>query len=175
MLIARILVGGLLLVFGRKLFWLFVAASGFAAGLFVATRVFDIHPEWAVLLIGLVLGVVGAIAAVFIQRVAIGVAGFLTGALIAVNLAGAVGMERGVWFWAAVAVGGVVGAILVAVIFDWALIVLSSLYGASIALEGLRLTNSVAWVGLLVLFIIGIMVQVAMMRTEKRATTEKSR
>ena len=80
MLFANFLVGGLLLGLGRKLFWFFVAASGFVAGLYIADRVLSIRPEWLVLVIGLVLGVIGAIAAVFIQKIAIGVAGFLAGA-----------------------------------------------------------------------------------------------
>ena len=56
----RILAGGLLLVLGRKLFWLYVALLGFAAGLTVASQLFHIQQEWLQLVIGIAFGIVGA-------------------------------------------------------------------------------------------------------------------
>jgi len=151
MAFANIVVGTLLLVLGRKLFWLFVGASGFVAGLLMATRLLNVEPEWAALLVGLAVGVVGAFAAVVIQQIAIGVAGFLAGAFVAATLAGAFGFERGIGFWAALVISGVAGAILVAITFDWALIFLSSLAGGSAIMEGLGVPNPYAWIGVFTL------------------------
>lgn len=162
----NLLVGGLLLVLGRKLFWLFVAASGFVAGVYVAARVLEVRPEWLVLVIGLVLGVVGAVAAILIQRIAIGLAGFLAGAYVALVAAAAFGLDKGLGFWVAVVVGGVIGAVLVAVVFDWALILLSSLVGASTIMEAVHLQNPYAWIGVLVLLVIGVLVQAGIKRGE---------
>lgn len=167
----NILVGGLLLVLGRKLFWFFVAASGFVAGIYVASRVLSIHPEWLVLVIGLVLGVIGAVAAIFIQRVAVGIAGAIAGAYVALVVAAAFGFDKGLGFWIAVAIGGIIGASLVAVIFDWALILLSSLVGASIIMEALNLQNPYAWLGLLILCVVGVLVQ-AGIKTREGKTAE---
>lgn len=165
-----ILVGGLLLVLGRKLFWLFVAASGFVAGIYVATRVLDVKPEWLVVAIGLGLGVIGAIAAILIQRIAIGIAGFLAGAYVGLILAAALGFDKGLGFWIAVIVGGLIGATLVAVVFDWALILLSSFVGASTIMEAIQsqahAPNPYAWLGLLVLLVIGVIVQAGIKRRE---------
>jgi hypothetical protein len=86
MLIGRILAGALLLVLGRKLFWLFVAVVGFATGLMLATRFFQTQPEWLQLLIGIGFGLVGALLAYFFQEIAIAVAGFLAGGYIALSL-----------------------------------------------------------------------------------------
>jgi Domain of unknown function (DUF4203) len=168
MAIADIIVGGLLLVLGRKLFWLFVAASGFVAGIYIATRVLAIRPEWLVVAIGLGLGVIGAVAAIVIQRIAIGVAGFVAGAYLGVMVVAAVGLDRSLLLWVAVIVGGIAGAVLVAVVFDWALILLSSLVGASAVMEGLKLANPYAWIGLLVLCVIGVLVQAGIKRGEKK-------
>jgi ammonia channel protein AmtB len=173
MALANIAVGALLLVLGRKLFWLFVAASGFVAGLLAATRLLNVEPEWAALLIGLAVGVVGAFAAVVIQRIAIGVAGFLAGAFVAATLAGAVGFERGAGFWTALVVGGVTGAILVAVTFDWALIFLSSLAGGSAIMEGLGAPLPYAWIGVLMLCIVGVLIQTAIKQNERGRPPEK--
>ena len=175
MFIARILAGGLLLILGRKLFWLFVAATGFAAGLAIATRIFDVRPEWLALVIALAVGVAGAILAIVIQRIAIVVAGFLIGAVIAVSLAGAVGIERGLWFWIALAAGGIIGVILMTATFDWALIGLSSLAGASLVVEGLRVAPALAWPALLILFVVGILIQAGIMRAEKQPASQRDR
>jgi hypothetical protein len=76
MLVARSIVGAALLVFGRKLFWLFVAGIGFIAGLNVATSYLKGSPQWLILLLALVAGLIGALLAVFAQSIAIGIAGF---------------------------------------------------------------------------------------------------
>jgi hypothetical protein len=164
------------LFLGRKLFWLFVAAIGFAAGMVVATRLFDVRPEWIAIVIGLVLGVLGALLAFVVQRVAIGVAGFLAGALIATSLVGALGFEQQLWFWAAALVGGLIGALLLAAVFDWALIGLSSLAGASVIIDALHPERAIAWLGLFILVGIGSAAQISMMRREKQHnSTEESR
>jgi len=74
-----------------------------------------------------------------------------------------------------VIVGGIAGAILVAVVFDWALILLSSLVGASAIMEGLKLANPYAWIGLLVLCVIGVLVQAGIKRRETTGKDEPRR
>ena len=65
-----------LLFLGRKLFWLFVAAVGFVVGMEAATTLYPHQPDWS-LIVGLILGLIGAVAAIFVQKAAIGIAGFL--------------------------------------------------------------------------------------------------
>src|SRR5574337_506763 len=173
--LVSIAVGGLLLILGRKLFWLFVAAIGFVVGMVVSTRLFDVRPEWIALVVGLILGVLGALLALVVQRVAIGVAGFLAGALIATSLVGTLGVERGLWFWGAAIVGGLIGALLMAALFDWALIGFSALAGASVIIDVFHPERAIAWLGLMILFAIGSAVQISMMRREKQKSTEGTR
>ena len=80
MYIIEALVGVGLLAFGRKLFWLFVAGVGFAAGLALTAALFKTSPAWEVLLIAFGAGLAGALLAVFLQRIAMGVGGFIGGA-----------------------------------------------------------------------------------------------
>ncbi len=168
MLVADMVVGALLLAFGRKLFWFFVAAIGFAFGLYIAGRIFDIRPEWLVWVIGIVLGIIGAVAAIVIERIAIGTAGFLAGAYIAASIATAFGLQRADVLTLIGIVGGVIGAILIALILDWALIFLSSLMGASLVIDGLHWATPMAWIGVLVLCVIGILIQTSLKRAEKQ-------
>ena len=76
-MIARLtlLLGALLLV-GRKLFWLFVGTIGFVIGIQVATRFFH-GSELITIVAGLVLGIIFAVLAIFLESIAI--AGFLGG------------------------------------------------------------------------------------------------
>ncbi len=163
--ILRVIIGGLLLALGRKLFWLFVAASGFAAGLVVASQLLHLKPEWVSLLVGLGAGLVGALLAVFVQRLAIGVAGFLAGAYIAVSLATLLGVT-GTAAWIILVIGGILGAVLIASVFEWALIGLSSLAGAALVAEGLQLHAGSAFLVGAVLFVIGVIIQAAIKRQE---------
>lgn len=171
----NIVIGALVLFLGRKLFWLFVAVIGFAAGLAIAARLFDVRPEWIALVLGIVLGVVGIVLAIVLQRLAIGVAGFLAGAFIATSLAGALGVERGGLLWLAAVAAGILGALLLSTLFDWALIGLSSLAGATLVIEALHPAPAIAWVGLAGLFVVGAAVQVSMMYREKHKSTEAAR
>ena len=164
--VVRVVIGGLLLVLGRKLFWLFVAASGFAAGLAVATQLLHLQPEWVALLVGLAGGVLGALVAVFLQRLAVGVAGFLAGAYIAVSLATTLGVTGTAVVWIVLIIGGILGAALIVGVFEWALIGLSSLAGAALIVEGLLLKPGTALLAGAVLFIVGVIIQSAIRHQE---------
>jgi len=163
MLVGRILAGGILLVLGRKLFWLFVAIVGFATGLTVAARFFQDQPEWLQLVVGIAFGLVGALLAYFFQEIAIAVAGFLAGGYIALSLAASVAGRTAptgdTFTWILFFVGGIIGTILAFMVFDWALIVLSSFTGALLIIEGLKLANPLGWLVGLGLFIVGLVVQ----------------
>ena len=76
-----ILAGALLLLFGRRLFWLFVGCVGFIVGFDFASNLFQGQPQWLLLAIAIGVGLLGAIASVFIQRLVVGIAGFLPAAI----------------------------------------------------------------------------------------------
>ncbi len=151
----NILVGVALLLFGRRLFWLFVAGAGFVAGLALASQWFGGKPDVLEFVLALLVGLFGALLSIFMQRLLISVAGFLAGGYILGVLAFAVNQAS--LNWVAFLVGGVIGAILVSVLFDWALIVLSALTGATVIIENVPLsqsTSALLFVGLLVLGLI---------------------
>ncbi len=179
MFAGRILAGGLLLVLGRKLFWLFVAILGFAAGLTVAARLFHVQPEWLQLVIAIAVGILGALLAYFLEKIAIAVSGFLGGAYIAtslaISLAGNMEPKGDVLSWVFFIVGGIVGAVLAVMLFDWALIILSSLAGALLVMEGLKLTGPVGWLIALGLFIVGIVIQSRINKPPRRTNTIPTR
>jgi hypothetical protein len=153
----RIFAGVLLLFGGRRLFWLFVGLLGFFVGFTIAERFFSPQPAWLLLLIGVGCGLIGILLAVFLQRIAIAIAGFLAGATFAGTLAESAGWHIGPVFL--YVVGGVLGAILLSVVFDWALIILTSITGASFVVQSLPMETSFKTVAFAVLLIAGIFVQ----------------
>jgi hypothetical protein len=126
-----LLVGLAVLLVGRRLFWLFVGAAGFAIGLHVAPAAFANSPEWLVLVAALVLGIVGAILAIVFQWLAVGLGGFVAGVHGGLAAATALGLERP-WMWAIAIAAGIVVAALVLWLWDPVLILVSALLGAAL-------------------------------------------
>ncbi len=171
--VVNVVGGALLLTLGRKIFWLFVAASGFYAGLELASRYLNIRPEWVAFLIALTVGLLGALLAYFFQRLVIGAAGFLAGVLIASGLVSLLGTQVKGWDWLFILIGGIIGVVLMVVLFEWALIILSSLAGAILVVEGFKLTGLVALIVGVFLLAMGLVFQAGLNRqdsSKKRAT-----
>jgi uncharacterized membrane protein YjjB (DUF3815 family) len=167
MALTWIVIGAVLLSFGRRLFWLFVGAAGFGTGLLLATLLLHGLQEWAILLAALAGGVVGIFIALITQRMAVGAAGFVSGGYILVSLVNRWNWHLDRWDWVLFLVGGIVGAVPVLLLFDWALIVLSSPTGANLIVGAAHLSVQLSVILFCVLVLIGFAVQAAMLRRRK--------
>src|SRR5205814_4758187 len=128
--ILSILIGAVVLFFGRKLFWLCVAAVGFAAGVEFAPHLMHEPTPVLQLSIAILFGFIGALLALFLQKIAIAIAGFLAGGKLAMAMVVAFLAEGARYPGITFIVGGIIGAILLLALFDWALIVMSAVVGA---------------------------------------------
>jgi hypothetical protein len=160
----RIVTGLLLLIFGRQLFWLFVAALGFVLGIDFATQYIPESSGLMVLLVAVMAGILGAVFAYFFYRVAIAAAGFVAGGRIGIALLAALSPASSQAMWLAFIVAGVLGAVLLLLVFDWGLIVISSLLGASVIAQQLTGRPGTSGILFVVLLIAGIVIQAEMMR-----------
>src|SRR5207247_10786040 len=61
-------IGAVVLLFGRKLFWLCVAAIGFAAGVTLASHIVSEPTALLQLTFAILLGFIGALLALFLQK-----------------------------------------------------------------------------------------------------------
>lgn len=161
--IINILLGIVVLLTGRKLFWLFIAALGFLVGASLGPRFIEADPAWLIWLFSLGLGVVGALLAVFLQRFAISLAGFVGGWYLTMTV-----MTMYEWHlaspntdWVVYLIGGLILSGIVSALADLALIVLSSIVGALAIMQGLALNFAplVTTLILLVLVFVGFSVQ----------------
>jgi hypothetical protein len=171
LLIGRVVVGVLLLVLGRRLYWLFVAGIGFLSGLKLAPRLMPDQSETVIVIAALALALAGALLAVVATRVVIGIIGFAAAGGIAALLLGNLGIEGGGVALGVCLVAGLIGAMLFLVLFDWTLIVLSSLAGASlIVMSAERLLDLSAIAGtvlVLVLAAAGALIQAGLWRRKR--------
>ena len=120
------------------------------------------------ILAGLALGIIFALLAIFLEFIAIGIAGFLGGGYVLLSIAGMLGFDRGVLTWVVFTIGGILGVILVAFLFNWALITISSLAGASLIVAAFGLTAATAGLVYFGLVIAGVLIQGSSLRNEGR-------
>jgi hypothetical protein len=153
------ILGILLLFFGRRLFWLFVGVAGFIAGLTLIPQLISGQSELTILLIAIIAGIIGAFLAIMFEGLAILIAGFLAGGYLMTTLLVSIGSSVSPEPSVIYIIGGIIGLILVAVFFDWAVIILSVLLGAEILMPYLHITGSVYWLVFLVLVLVGLAVQ----------------
>jgi hypothetical protein len=163
--ISSIILGVILLVFGRKLFWLFVSIVGFLFGMGFAGLIFPDHPAWIQLLFALGTGFLGAFLAILLQRVAFALAGFYGGFYLALILSHSFGVGgNNIALFTAF---GVIGAVSATLIMDWAIIVLSCLVGAGAVVEASGLGQEMRVVVFLLLVITGAFVQIRLLPHSK--------
>jgi len=155
--------GLIVLTLGRKLFWLFIGAVGFIAGLYIAKHTFYVEPGWVMLLIGLAFGIAGAILAVYLQRIAVILSGFFAGGYLLLSLVYSMKWHMVLLPWLFFLIGGILGAVAAAAFFDWALIILSSLTGATMIVNALPLKPFASILALSVLIFVGFSIQAVLM------------
>ena len=174
MAIVNLLLGVVLLLLGRRLFWLFVGVAGFLVGMEIAER-FVTGPQGMKLLIAIAAGILCAVIAIFLQKAAIAIAGFVIGGYITVELLRASALFpnalagiQGTAISVPYIIGGIIGAVFLFILFDWGLIVLSSLSGASLIVHSITFKSHALPLLFAVLVAIGILVQ-ARMKHRSRA------
>ncbi|MBD3264862.1 MAG: hypothetical protein GF375_07145 [Candidatus Omnitrophica bacterium] len=121
--------GILLILGGRKIFWLFVGVFGFLSGFELASYLFSHSSIWLAFSVSLAAGAIGVFLAIFFQKIAVVTGGFLGGGYLSLMAS-----QQFMHFHQAPLLifflGGLIGALLILSVFDWALIIISSLAGS---------------------------------------------
>lgn len=165
----NILIGLILLFAGRRFFWLFVACVGFASGYHYAQQIWAIHSPILVLVLAIAVGAVGAIIAILFQKAAIVIAGFAAGGYIGLILFDQFAGLPSQMVWLPYIIGGVIGAIVLFFVFDWALIVLSTMTGATLIVQMVTFNPWFEITIFLTLVIAGMAIQAKSMLGERLA------
>lgn len=161
--------GALLLLAGRRLFWLFVGLVGFFAGLRLASAFLPPDPEWLQWTVAALFGIGGMFLALVIQKLAVVLAGFFVGGFFAADLLGVDFTPFEAGDALIFVVGGVLAALLAVVLFQAALILLSSLAGAGLIVDALSLEPDIGRLLLIGLAVVGIAVQAGLTGRSSRS------
>ena len=165
----HILIALVLLFAGRRLFWLFVACVGFASGYHYAQQIWGIHSPIFVLILSLAVGALGAIIVIFFQKTAIVIAGFAAGGYIGLSLFDQMAGLPAQMVWLPYIIGGILGAIFLFFVFDWALIFLSTLTGATLVVQIVAFNPGIEIALFIALVVAGVVFQAKILTGERRA------
>lgn len=153
-----IVLGVVLLVRGRKLYWLALGGVGFFLGLWLASHFLDLQTGGLGLGIGFLVGVLGAYLTTAAQRFAVALGGFAIGGALAyratVWLAPSLDLQPGPWWLLVALLGAMVGSFFAAMLFEASLVALTALLGALlIARASLLGPPHESWLFLILLFV----------------------
>ena len=166
MFIVAAFIGLLMLVMGRQLYWLFVGGIGFIFGILLATQYYGSQSDWVMLFIALLAGVAGALFAYSLEKFAIAAAGLLIGGYLTYLLLLTLGFDNDLIFKILIGVGGIIGILLVLFSVDWALIILSSLSGATLIVQSLGYNQTVSLILFISMSVLGLIIQTVRWRQE---------
>lgn len=168
----NVILGIIVLTMGKKLYWLLVAVVGFVIGMALATQYVQLDPPWLIYIVAIGAGIIGAVLGIFVQRFAIALVGFIVSGYGALYLIGLLGIKAEPFNWMAFIIGGIVGLLLVASVFDWALYILSAWAGATLVTrsltEGVGLNETLGVVLFFVLFVAGMIIQAGVYREKPK-------
>jgi len=159
MIFFRLILGIFMLTAGSRLFWLFLGAVGFISSFELAEKVMQSQPSDIIIIVALLAGLVGALLAVFLQKIAILAGGFLAGGYLSLRLMGEFGMRSNPYYWLLLILGCIIGAVLMRALFKWTLIILSSGMGAILILQVFPVSRQTTRLPFVILLILGIAIQ----------------
>ena len=165
MYIVKAIFGIALLFLGRQLYWLVVGSVGFILGLQFAPLIVS-GPYWLTLLIALGAGIIGAFLVITIQKITLGLIGFLAGGYILLSLSNLVHLNIGQYTWLPFLIGGLLGIFLQIALYEWTLIFLSSSLGIIYIIDAFNLSNPGGYLLATGLFVIGVLIQANSLREE---------
>lgn len=169
MWMANIWVGLVLLAFGRRLFWLFVGCIGFVAGYAFVQRFAGVQSDLLLIVISLFSGLLGALLAIFFQKLAVALAGLVAGGYIGISIIPLMSLGGDQLLWVFYVIGGFLGAILLFLIFDWTIILISSLSGASLIVQTIELGIDKEIPLFMVLVVFGLIFQAIPLMKDRRS------
>jgi hypothetical protein len=159
MLILFVGIGFMMLIAGRPVYSVFVGSICFLVGTYVADQITVFPAAWNSFFTPMLFAIIGVVLTQAFKRWTARVAGFIAGGIMIINLPNAFG-SAGYWTSPYLfAAAGIISVILLFFIFDFALIVLSSLMAVTLILSYMKVGNLDQGAMFLILAVFGIITQ----------------
>ena len=168
-----VVAGLLLLVLGRQLYTALLGLLGFFVSYGLLSDVATLPSDMR-LIVSVGIGVVSALLAFVVRKVAVAVAGAMLGAGAALWASGFYGLKVEVLWWVVAAAAALLGAWLLRQVFETALIVVSSFIGALLIVGAVGLDGIPAHAAVAVLIVVGVAFQMRRRRGDERRTRKVS-
>ena len=149
-----------MLLVGRSAYAAFVGGVGYLVGVYLAS-VLNIAPAgWNDVILPLLFTIFGALATFAFRRWAARLAGFIAGGYLIIYLPGIFGVGQG-WIpsWILFLVAGMISFLLLTLSFDFSLVILSTLVGATLILRSMSFGNLDNATMFIVLLFFGVIAQ----------------
>lgn len=164
-LVIRGVIGGILLFLGRELNFLFAAAMAALIGFRLVPLLPAQRPSWADGAFIIALAIIAAILVLINERAGFFLSGFLAGGFLLVEYYAPNVLTVPLLPFV---IGGVIGALILGLLTEWALILVSAGIGAAYVLNLVRLDPTAEILVGSGLFIIGALTQVIIMQSQKK-------
>jgi hypothetical protein len=153
------LIGFLTLILGRQYYPVYVGAITFMMAKLYIPQIFPQQSVNNILVTSIVVGVIIGGLSISLKRILVIAASFLVGGSLVFGAADLLGLGPAFQTWGVFLIAGAFGALLALLVFDFGVIFLSAVYGATLILERLHMPGFTPLVWLIMLTIFGIIVQ----------------
>ena len=161
-----IVVGLALLLLGYRYYWLIAGGLGFLFGLNIGSTAASGQVTPGAVMLGLLLGVIAALTAVFITKLTLNIAGFTLGGIVLVQLFANLNWNVGSTL-VTFLLGGLMGLLTAIFAQDLAKILVSAITGAAILVSALELDDATVSFVYLTCVILSIVAQLILRRRFK--------
>jgi len=165
--LASLIAGLVLLIAGRKAFWAFLGLAAFAVTVAFVQRYLPNLDERTLLVVALVTGGIAAAAAVVLAKAVVWIGGFIGGGYIGVVVWEMLMPSATGFPWVAFVIGGLIGMVLMKLLFESLLVLGSSAVGAALLVHILRFEGTLGLFFLIVFAAVGVIIQGRLWRKKK--------
>ena len=153
------IIGFLTMILGRQYYAMYIGAITFMLSRMLIPRFFPNQSMSSILVISIVAGILSGGLTFMLKRWLAVIASFLIGGSLVFGLGDILGLDPAFQTWTAYLIAGVISAVLCLLVFDFAITLLSALYGAALILESVHLPGFSMLIWLVLLGSFGIVVQ----------------
>lgn len=164
MQLITVVLGFVSLIGGAQLPWMFTGSAGYLAGIWLADVIGFNQSEWQVLAIASAVGLSAILITYYLRRLVVIITGFAAGGYISSTLPAVMGWKTVLEDWQAILLVGTACAVILFLWYKLALILVTTLAGATVVVQHLSLAMVSKEALFVVLVVVGLTAQYVMLQ-----------
>lgn len=163
MQLITVVLGFVSLIIGAQLSWMFTGGAGYLVGIWLAEVLKFNQSDWQALTVASAVGLSAIFLTYYLKRLVIVITGFLAGGYISTTLPAIMGWKSVLEDWQAVLLVGTACAVILILWYKLALVLVTTLAGATVVVQHLNLAMVSKEALFVVLIVIGLTAQYVML------------